>query len=340
MANKKKAIIFGINGMDARTLTHLLLDKGYEVTGTYRRNTINLKTEIHSLYDFNPNLKFEYCDIHDFESVKKVILNGLGPEEVYILAAQSHVGFSFDSPTISSENGIAVYNILENVKNLAPFSKVYFAATSELFGGNQPKEPYNEDSPFDPRSPYAIYKEVGTRWVKYYRHFGIFACYGILFNHSNIYRGLDFFIRRVTNSAARIALGKQSKLVLGNLDFYRDEHWADFGCEMMWKMLQQETPKDYVIATGKTWHGEQYLDKAFEFFNLNWLDYVVIDKDRFRPNEVVKLIGDSSKAQRELGWNPNRMSFKDHIGLMCQYDYELEKTGTGKRKDYLGLWPQ
>jgi len=334
----KKAIIFGINGMDAKTVAHLLLDKKYQVVGTYRRNTLSIKHDIHSLYDFNQDISFEYCDINDFNSIKVLLNKHKDVTEIYLLAAQSHVGFSFESPSVSSANGYSVYNVLENVKNICPKSKLYFAATSELFGGNNPQESYNENSPFDPRSPYSIYKEVGTRWIKFYRHMGIFACYGLLFNHSNIYRSEDFFIRRVTKSAARIATGKQKELVLGNLDFYRDEHWSDFGCEMMWKMLQNEEPKDYVIATGKTWHGLEYLQRSFDYFNLKWEDYVKIDKSRFRPNEVVKLIGDSRLAQLELGWNPNRMSFAEHIKEMCFYDFEIETGNTPKRKNYLELY--
>jgi GDPmannose 4,6-dehydratase len=335
----KKALIFGINGMDAKSLTHLLLSKNYSVVGTYRRNTLNVKLEIHPIFNNDQRLTFEYCDINDFTSVKETISRNKDVDEIYLLAAQSHVGFSFESPQVSASNGMSVYNILENVKTLCPKTKTYFAATSELFGGANPEKPYNEESIYDCRSPYSIGKEMGTRWIKYYRQLGLFACYGVLFNHSNQYRGIDFFIRRVTNSAARISLGKQSELSLGNLDFYRDEHWSDFGCEMMWKMLQMEIPKDYVIATGKTWHGEEFLENAFGYFNLDWKKYVKIDKSRFRANEVVKLIGDSSLAQKELGWNPNRISFKEHIGLMCKWDNELESGQTPVRLNVFELYP-
>lgn len=334
----KKAIVFGINGMDARTITFLLLEKGYEVVGTYRRNTLNLSDEIHKLYDFNPKLSFEYCDINDVNSCQKLMAKHQDTNEIYLLAWQSHVGLSFSSPEISKENGQSVYNILENVKNFCPAARTYFAATSELFGGDNPEKPYNEESPFDCRSPYSLAKEVGVRWVKYYRQMGLFVCYGILFNHSNQFRSKDFYVRRVTNAAARIYAGKQDELQLGFLDFYRDEHWSDFGCEMMWKMLQNETPKDYVIATGETHHGEEYLDLSFGYFGLDWKNYVKIDKDRFRPNEVVKLIGDSSMAQRELGWRPSRMPFKDHIALMAQYDYDLEVGRDPVRPDVFKIY--
>lgn len=335
----KKALVFGINGMDARTITFILLSKGYEVVGTFRRNTLNVSDEIHKLYGFDPRLSFEYCDINDFASCKRVIEKHSDVTEIYMLAWQSHVGISFLSPDISKENGQSVYNILENVKNFAPKAKTYFAATSELFGGDNPEKPYNEESPFDCRSPYSLAKEVGVRWVKYYRQLGLFVCYGILFNHSNQFRSKDFFIRRATNSAARICAGKQKDVSFGFLGFSRDEHWSDFGCEMMWRMLQNESPKDYVIATGETHHGEEFLDLAFGYFNLDWKKYVKIDQSRFRPNEVVKLIGDSSKAQKELGWNPKRMPFKDHIELMAQYDYDIEVGRDPKRPDVFKMYP-
>lgn len=321
----KKAIVLGITGMDGRTITHLLLDKGYEVIGTYRRVTVNLRQEIHSLYDFNDKLSFEFCDVNDFISVKTLLEKHSDVDEIYLLAAQSHVGHSFTTASISALNGLSVYHVLENVKNINPKIKTYFAATSELFGGKTPPElGYNEECEYDCRSPYSIGKEMGTRWVKYYRQLGLFACYGLLFNHSNEYRGLDFYIRRVTNSAAKIAIGKEKELKLGCLDFYRDEHWADYGCEMMWRMLQRDTPKDYVIANGVTYHGEQYLDEAFNYFNLDWKKYVKIDSSRFRPNEVERLIGDSSLAQLELGWQPNKIKFSKHIETMCQWDFNLE----------------
>lgn len=320
-----KALVLGITGMDGKTITHLLLSKGYKVVGTYRRVTVNLKEEIHSLYDFNENLSFEFCDINDFLSTKTLLEKHPDVDEIYLLAAQSHVGHSFTTPNISGMNGMSVYNVLENVRLICPKAKTYFAGTSELFGGkNPPKKGYDESCEYDCRSPYSIGKEMGTRWIKYYRQLGLFACYGVLFNHSNEYRGLDFFVRRVTNAAAKISLGKLDKLKLGNINFCRDEHWADFGCEMMWRMLQNNEPKDYVISTGTTYYGEEYLNKSFGYFNLDWKKYVIIDESRFRPNEVDKLIGNSSLAQAELNWNPNRISFTEHIERMCKWDLLLE----------------
>lgn len=335
-----KAIVFGINSMDGRTLTHLLLAKGYQVVGTFRRNTLNLKDDIVPLFGASPALTFEYCDVSDGGSVKQLLERHSDAAEAYLLAAQSHVGFSFASEEVSVlTNGQSVLHLLKNVHELGLRTKCYFAATSELFGGVDPERPYNEDSPYDCHSPYSIGKELGTRWVKYYRQLGVFACYGVLFNHSCVYRSPDFYVRRVTQAAARIALGKQQSITLGNLNFYRDEHWADFGCEMMWKMLQRDTPRDYVIANGVTHHGEEFLDLAFGHFNLNWRDHVVIDRSRLRPNEVVKLIGDSTRAQRELGWVPERMPFKDHIRLMCEWDHTFEAGGKPVRPDVFALYP-
>lgn len=323
-----------------KTLTHFLLEKKYDIVGTYRRNTINLKDEVHSLFNFNPKLTFEFCDISDFNSVKEVIVKHADVDEIYLLGAQSHVGHSFNSAERTAiTNGMSVFNVLENVQKICPSAKTYFAATSELFGGSNPEKPYNENHEYDCRSPYSVGKEMGTRWVKYYRQMGLFACYGVLFNHSNQYRSKDFFIRRVTNAAAQIATGKIKEITLGNLNFWRDEHWSDFGCEMMWKMLQNEKPTDYVIANGVCHHGEEYLDLSFNHFNLDWRKYVKIDQSRFRPNEVFKLIGDSAKAQNELGWKPNRMSFSDHIKLMCKWDFELECGAKPVRIDVLKQYP-
>lgn len=327
--------------MDGKTLTHFLLSKGYLVVNTFRRATINISRELHQINNFNEDLSFDFCEINDFESVKTLVEKNQDACEIYLLAAQSNVGYSFNTPDYSViTNGMSVYNFLESINRTNKKIKLYFAATSELLGGNNPDKPYNESSEYDCRSPYSIGKELGTRWVKYYRQMGLFACYGILFNHSNQYRDFSFFIRRVTNTAAKIALGKEKELVLGNLDFYRDEHWSDFGCEMMWKILQRDQPKDYVIATGKTHGGIEYLDKAFGFFNLKWENFVKQDTSRFRPNEVIKLIGDSSEAQKDLGWNPNRMSFDDHISLMCKYDHELESGQVlPERPDVFKLFP-
>jgi GDPmannose 4,6-dehydratase len=250
------------------------------------------------------------------------------------------VGESFKNKELSIQtNGQSVYYFLECLKNHSPKTRIYFAATSELVGGiNEGK--FNEDCAWNPKSPYAVGKALGARWVNLYRDSldsNMFCCFGILFNHSCTYRSLDFYVRRVTNMAAKIALGKEKALALGNLNFYRDEHWSDFGCEAMWKMLQLDKPENFVVGNGVGHHGEEYLDLAFGHFNLNWSDFVKLDKSRLRPNEVVRLVADSTKAQKQLGWIPERISFKKHIDLMCDFDFQLENGQIPKRPDVFDL---
>ncbi len=341
----KNAIVVGISGMDAEAMTHFLLDKNYTVIGTYRKNTqLNLENLLNG-YPKNADLHLEFCDITDFNSVR-ILINGVLQKfneisEIYLLAAQSHVGNSFLSAESSVlTNGMSAYNFLENIRLQTPKTKLYFAATSELLGGDPSKCPFDENSEYECRSPYSIGKELGTRWVKYYNQtYGIFATYGILFNHSNNSRGKQFYIKRITNSAARICIGKQTELLLGELNFWRDEHWADFGVEMMWKMLQLEKPDTFLVCRGECFHGEQFLDEAFNYFNLDWKKYVKFDKERLRPNEVVKLVGKPQKAIDKLGWRGDRMSFKDHIKLMCKYDFELESGKIPVRPNVFELYP-
>ena len=345
------ALITGSNGMDAKTLTHLLLSKDYKVILTYRRNTFFDESKIKEI--FKPDLLkypkselyLEVCDIscHNsvIECIKSVLKNHSRIDELYLLAANSHVGESFKNKELAiNTNGQSVYYFLESLKNLSPKTRTYFAATSELVGGiNDGK--FNEDCLWNPRSPYAIGKALGARWINFYRDSldsGMFCCYGILFNHSNTYRSKDFVIRKITNAAARIALGKQEDLKLGHLEWARDEHFSDFGCQMMWAMLQLDKPDNFVVGTGETHWGEEYVEKAFGFFNLDWKKYVKFDDNLKRPNEVVRLIADSTKAQKVLGWKPNRMPFSDHIKLMCQFDYDLEQTGVATRPDVLNTY--
>ena len=344
MKLNKVALVVGVSGMDGAAITQFLLDKNYIVLGTYRKNSCLDINKIKERYDSN-RLYLEHCDITDFNSVKTVILSGLRQfgkiDEAYLLASQSHVGLSFETAETSIlTNGMSVYNVLENLKDFSKTTKLYFAATSELLGGDPSKCPFDENSEYECRSPYSIGKELGTRLVKFYNQtYGMFATYGILFNHSNVDRHESFFIRRITKAAARIALGKQDGLLLGNLQFWRDEHYSEFGVEIMYKMLQLSSPEIFIICRGECFHGEQFLDEAFNFFNLDWKKYVKIDESRFRANEVVKLVGNPQKAIDILGWNPNRMSFKDHIGLMCKYDYELESGIIPIRPKVFELYP-
>lgn len=333
----KIALITGANGMDAKTLTHFLLKKDYKVILTFRRSTFYNEEKIKNIFckDLTnhprASLEFEICDISCFNSVKtciKSILNKyLKIDEVYLLAANSHVGESFNNKELSIQtNGQSVYYFLESLNEFSNNTRIYFAATSELAGGFV-DFPFNEKSKWHPRSPYSIGKELGARWIDFYReskNTNLYCCYGILFNHSNVYRSKDFVIRKITNTAAKIALGKESKLKLAHLNWSRDEHWSDFGCEAMWKMLQQETPENFVIGNGIDHYSEEYLDLAFGFFNLRWQDYVDFDKSLNRPNEVFKLVADPTKAKEKLGWIPNRIPFKKHIELMCEFDFSIE----------------
>ncbi len=341
----KTALITGLTGMDGEALTSILLGKGYTVVGTYRKTATLSLDALRAAQGNHPNLHLEHCDITDGGSVKTCVLNVLEKHgalhEVYLLAAQSHVGLSFTSAesTVLTD-GMSVYHFLEVLRQLSPKTRTYFAATSELLGGDPSRCPFDEESEYECRSPYAIGKELGTRWVRYYRQsFGMFATYALLFNHSNTSRHLSFFIRAVTNGAARIALGKQDVLPLGNLDFYRDEHWSDFGCEMMWRMLQLEKPETFIVCRGECFHGERFLDEAFGYFNLDWRKHVRLDPTRLRPNEVVKLVGNPAKAREKLGWRPERIAFKDHIAMMCAYDYALERGEAPKRPDVFTLYP-
>ncbi len=316
--------------MDAKCLTHILLAKGYKVITTYRRNSWFDEQKIKNIFNNNPNLCLQVCDISCQNSVNECIKSILKEhsriDELYLLAANSHVGQSFFNKELSIQtNGQSVYYFLECLRNNSPKTRTYFAGTSELYGGTL-TDKLNETSPFHPRSPYSLGKHLGYNWMQFYKEtYSMFCSVGILFNHSCTERSLDFFIRKVTNTAAKISLGKETILKLGNINHFRDEHWSDFGCEMMWQMLNIDKPDNFVIGTGEAHSGEEYLNLAFNHFNLNWQDYVQLDSSLIRPNEVVKLIADSSKAQVELGWTPNRISFKQHIELICKFDYELEQ---------------
>jgi GDPmannose 4,6-dehydratase len=326
----KVAVITG-TGQDSKTLTHLLLTKNYQIILTYRRNTSFNPTLLLDLFGNTTRVDLLNLDHSDQTSVKlglnKVIEKYGKINEIYHLGADSMVGDSFLSPERQIQNnGQSAFYILEWIKCNSSQTKFYFAATSECFGGDPSRVPFNENSILEPRSPYGVSKVLGYNWTTFYRQtYGLYACSGFLFNHSNHYRHPSFFIRRITQSAARISAGKLDKITLGNINFWRDETYADFMVEMMWKMLNNPLgAKDYVVGNGCCYSGEEFLIHAFSYFNLNWKKYVVIDKDRFRPNEVVKLAADPSSVMKDLGWAPNRISFKDHIGAMCYVDAQLE----------------
>lgn len=329
--NPKVAVITGATGMDARTLTHFLLPKNYRIILTHRRNTSFNPEFLLELFGNSPKVELVNIDSSDQTSVKLGLNKTLEKygkiNEIYHLAANSNVGDSFLSPeTQIQNNGMSAFYILEWIRCNSKGTRFYFAATSECFGGDPNRVPFNENSVLEPRSSYGISKNLGYNWTTFYRQtYGLYACSGFLFNHSNYYRHSSFFIRRITQAAAKVSAGSLKNISLGNIDFWRDETYADFMVEMMWKMLNNPLgAKDYVVGNGSCYSGEEFLIHAFSYFNLDWKKHVVIDKNRFRPNEVVKLAADPTQAIKDLGWMPNRITFKDHIGAMCYVDKQLE----------------
>ena len=322
---KKIALITGITGQDGSYLAELLLSKGYEVHGLVRRSSYgygNLRNIIHLVQDdkiYRKSLHLHAGDLADASSINRII-GDVRPQEIYNLAAQADVQESFFMSEYSIDvNGTGVIRILEAVKNIDPTIKIYQASTSELFG-NIGVIPQNENIHFDPQSLYAMGKFVGFQAMKKYREmYGMFCCNGILFNHESERRGDDYLTRKVTKAVARIKLGLQKELRLGNLDAKRDWGYSPDFVEAMWLMMQQEKPDDYVIATGETHTVEEWVKTSFELAGLDWKEHVVIDKKFFRPAEVHVLQGDYSKATNELGWKP-KVKFKELVGKMLAHD--------------------
>jgi len=325
MSNAKKALVTGITGQDGSYLAELLLQKGYEVTGIVRRSSSISRTRIDHLVDKNLNLRLEYGDLADSSSLRHVMTK-VQPDEVYNLAAQSHVRISFDQPEYTADvTGVGVLRVLEAIRdyNNATGAKVRFyqASSSEMFGAAKP--PQSEATQFHPRSPYAVAKVAGFwQTVNYRESYGMHASNGILFNHESERRGENFFTRKITRAAGRIKVGLQKTLALGNLDAKRDWGHARDYVEAMWLMLQQEQPDDYVVATGESYSVRAFLDEVFGHLDLNWQDFVKIDPRFYRPAEVDYLLGDPSKAMKKLGWKP-KISFKELARLMTEFDLEL-----------------
>jgi len=326
----RRALLTGITGQDGSYLAELLLHKGYEVYGIIRRSSSFNTARIDAIYQdpHEPDyrLKLLYGDLNDASSLNR-ILREVQPDEIYNLGAQSHVRVSFDVPEYTAEvTGLGTVRLLEAIRETAIAPKFYQASSSELFGASPP--PQSETTPFHPRSPYGVAK-LYSYWitVNFRESYGLFACNGILFNHESPRRGETFVSRKISRAAARIKLGLQDKLYLGNLDARRDwGHAADY-VEAMWLMLQQERPEDFVIATGESHTVREFLDLAFERLNLDWKQYVEIDPRYFRPAEVDELRGDMSKARRILGWEP-RVRFKELVQTMVDADLEdLRKYG-------------
>ena len=304
----KKAIITGITGQDGSYLAELLLGKGYEVHGLIRRSSTFNTDRIDHIYQDphvpNPNLFLHYSDLTDGSRLV-TLLNEIQPDEVYNLAAQSHVRVSFDEPEYTGDvTGLGTIRLLEAIRALGLDTRFYQASSSEMFGATPP--PQNEDTPFYPRSPYGVAK-VYSYWItKNYREaYGIFASNGILFNHESPRRGDTFVTRKITRAVARIAAGEQSELFMGNLDSVRDWGYAPEYVEAMWRMLQHDTPEDFVVATNTAYTVKDFLQLSFEHVGLDWEKYVKFDERYLRPTEVDSLIGDAGKAQDLLGWTPN-----------------------------------
>lgn len=317
----KKALISGVTGQDGSYLAELLLSKQYEVYGIIRRSSSFNTGRINHIYN-NKNLHLIYGDVTDGVGLANIV-NSVKPDEIYNLAAQSHVKVSFDEPVYTvNADAVGVINFLEAIRNHCPNARFYQASSSEMYGKVQ-EIPQTEKTPFYPRSPYGCAK-VYSYWqtVNYREAYNIHASNGILFNHESPRRGETFVTRKITRAAARIYLGIQKDLHLGNLDAKRDwGHAVDY-VNAMWLMLQQEKPDDYVISMNETHSVAEFLEVVFSFFHLNYRNHVVIDQKYFRPTEVDLLIGDSTKARDKLGWKP-AYSFESLAYDMCESDYLL-----------------
>lgn len=326
--HKKRALITGITGQDGSYLAELLLSKGYEVHGIVRRSSSFNTSRIDHLYQ-DPHLEgtrlfLHYGDLSD-SSRLTTLLSAVAPDEVYNLAAQSHVRVSFDEPEFTGNTtGLGSVRLLEAIRMLGINTRYYQASSSEMFGASPP--PQNEETAFYPRSPYGAAK-VYSYWItKNYREsYGMFATNGILFNHESPRRGETFVTRKITRAAARISQGLQDTLFLGNLDAVRDWGYAPEFVEAMWLMLQADKPDDYVVATGTKYSVEEFLEMSFARVNLKWQDYVKFDERYLRPAEVDSLVGDAGKALRELQWSP-KVFTPDLARIMVDADVEMLKS--------------
>ena len=344
----KKALITGITGQDGSYLAELLLEKGYEVHGIIRRSSVPTTGRIDGILD---KVILHEGDMTDSSSIMKIVLE-VKPEEVYNLAAQSHVHVSFEAAEYTGDvDALGVLRILEAVHNagLDKTCRIYQASTSELYGKVE-ECPQNEQTPFHPYSPYAVAKQYGFWMIRQYREaYGMFACNGILFNHESERRGETFVTRKITRAAGRIAVGLQDHLELGNLDSLRDWGYAKDYVECMWLILQQEEPDDYVIATGVQHSVREFTTLAFrnDGIELEWKGsgteekgydkktgkmLVCVNPKWYRPTDVVNLWGDPTKARTKLGWNPQKTSYEELCRIMAAYDLELAKAEKAGRQ--------
>jgi len=351
----KKALLTGITGQDGSYLAELLLEKGYEVYGIIRRSSSFNRGRIEHLYlskgDYKPkgNIHLLYGDMNDASSLNR-ILEKAQPDEIYNLAAQSHVGISFEIPEYTAEvTGLGTIRILDAIREVGLKTRFYQASSSELYG-KASEVPQKETTPFYPRSPYACAKAYSFYITRNYREaYGMFACNGILFNHESPRRGENFVSRKITMSLARINYDLQEKLILGNLYAKRDWGYAKDYVEAMWQMLQQNEPDDYVIATGKTHSVKEFVEFACKELEIDLIwqgqglnekginrksGQVIVELSHlyFRPSEVDALMGDSTKAKLKLDWNPGKTSFEDLIEIMLKSDLEIARKEMALRK--------
>ncbi len=329
--SKPTALITGVTGQDGSYLAEFLLSKGYRVVGMVRRSSTTNFDRIRHIQD---DIEIVAGDLLDQSSLMDIVREHQ-PDEVYNLAAQSFVQTSFSQPVLTGEfTGLGVTRVLEAIRLIKPDARFYQASSSEMFG-KVVEVPQRESTPFHPRSPYGVAKVYG-HWitVNYRESYNLFACSGILFNHESKRRGLEFVTRKVTHAAARIKLGLQNKVKLGNLDARRDWGYAGDYVRGMWLMLQQDRPDDYVLATGETHSVRELCEVAFARVGLDWQQHVEIDPRYYRPAEVDLLIGDASKARQRLGWEPE-VRFQQLIEMMVDADLEMLQHEAGERPSRL-----
>jgi GDPmannose 4,6-dehydratase len=332
---RRRALVTGITGQDGSYLSELLLSKGYEVHGIVRRSSTLTRSRLDAISpEWTAQLRprLHYGDLTDGASLTNLVLE-IEPDEIYNLAAQSHVRVSFDNPLYTADvAGLGALRLLEAARLLNKHKPVRFyqASTSEMYGGDPETAPQSERTPFHPRSPYACAKAFAFHQVVNYREaYGMFACNGILFNHESPRRGESFVTRKITLAAARISAGLQQRLALGNLDARRDWGYAKDFVEAMWLMLQQDQPDDFVIATGEAHSVRDFLQLAFEQVGLDWRKHLDVDPRYLRPSEVQLLLGDASKARERLGWSA-RTTFTELVRIMVAADVELARAEAGR----------
>ncbi len=319
----KNALILGVTGQDGSYLADFLLKKDYHVFGSYRRTSHRQLERLEAMNTFG-KVKLIYADLIDQSSLNRIIKT-TQPDEIYNLAAQSFVGVSFVEPFLTTEiTGIGALRVFEAIREFSPHSRVYQASSSEMFGNSD--EIKTENSRLQPASPYGNAKVFAHKTAQMYREsYDMFISCGILFNHESPYRGLEFVTRKITSGIAKIITKKQDKIYLGNLDAKRDWGFAGDYVQSMWMMLQQEKPSDYVVATGESYSVKDFLKESFNYAGLgDWQNYVETDEKYFRPTDIDNLIGDSSKAKKELGWKQTTQ-FKELVHLMVDHDIDLEK---------------